>query len=51
MQDAILRADLDCLIQLIDEIDSNNPKLAQHLKELAQNYDYDALQNIFKNKE
>ncbi|MBF0233982.1 MAG: PAS domain S-box protein [Desulfamplus sp.] len=51
MQDALSRADLDSLVQLIDEIDSNYAELANHLKELVQNYDYNALQQIFKNKE
>ncbi len=48
MQDALSRADLDSLVQLIDEIDSNYAELANHLKELVQNYDYNALQQIFK---
>ncbi|MBF0100446.1 MAG: response regulator [Desulfobacterales bacterium] len=48
MQDAVLSADLDRLIELIAQIDSSHAELAQQLKNLAQNYDYDALQQIFR---
>lgn len=51
MQDAVEVADLDLLIELINGIDAENSELAQHLTTLANNYDYDYLQQILRNKE
>ncbi|MBF0245728.1 MAG: PAS domain S-box protein [Planctomycetes bacterium] len=46
MQDAVSVADLDRLLELMDELEGNT-ELSQHLKMLARNYDYDTLQHIF----
>jgi len=51
MQEAVEVADLDLLIELINSIDSDNADLAQHLIVLANNYDYDYLQQILRKKE
>ncbi|MBF0468564.1 MAG: GAF domain-containing protein [Desulfamplus sp.] len=48
MRDAASSADLDRLIELGDKIHSKHGELAQQLKMLAKNYDYDALQKILK---
>ncbi|MBF0233894.1 MAG: hypothetical protein HQK65_12775, partial [Desulfamplus sp.] len=48
MQDAASSADLDRLIELSDTIYLEHRELAQQLKMLAKNYDYDALQQILK---
>ena len=50
MLDALAIADLDCLIELIISIEPDNPALAQKLKMLANNYDYDHLQLILNQK-
>ncbi|NVN93924.1 MAG: PAS domain S-box protein [Bacteroidetes bacterium] len=46
MLDAIAVADLDLLIELINSINKDNLKLANRLKLLANNYDYDYLQQL-----
>ena len=46
MLDALAIADLDLLIELIKSIETENPELSQQLKMLANNYDYDYLQQI-----
>ena len=51
MLDAIAVADLDLLIELINSIDSENSELAKQLKILANNYEYDYLQQILNRKE
>ena len=51
MQEAIGIADLDLLIELINKIVPANPELAQWLLALANNYDYNYLQQLLDNKE
>jgi CheY-like chemotaxis protein len=51
LKDAVAVADLDRLIELIKSIDPENIDLAQHLMVLANNYDYDFLEQIFSKKE
>ena len=46
MSEAILVADFDLLIGYIDSIEQDNPRLAQYLKMLANDYEYDHLQQI-----
>jgi CheY-like chemotaxis protein len=49
MLSAIAVADLDLLIETINSIDNDNSDLARHLMTLANNYDYDYLQQILRN--
>jgi PAS domain S-box-containing protein len=51
MKDAVAVADLDLLIHLIHTIESDNPDLANHLIDLANNYDYDYLKQILNKTE
>ncbi|MBP1670964.1 MAG: Aerobic respiration control sensor protein ArcB [Bacteroidetes bacterium] len=51
MLEAISVADLDLLMKLIDSIDPSNSELAQYLRTLAMNYDYDHFQYILTKKE
>ncbi len=51
MKDAIAVADIDLLIELIDSIGANNSELARHLLLLANNYDYDYLQQLLIRKQ
>ena len=51
MLEAISVADLDLLMKLIDRIDPSNSELAQYLRTLAMNYDYDHFQHILTKKE
>jgi PAS domain S-box-containing protein len=51
MKDAIAVADLDRLIDLIHTVESDNPDLAHHLIDLANNYDYDYLRQILNKTE
>ncbi len=51
MKEAIAVADIDLLIELIDSIDTNNSDLARHLLSLANNYDYNYLQQVLNRKE
>jgi len=51
MSNALAVADLDLLINLIKSIETINPELAKYLLTLANNYDYDKLQQILNNKE
>ncbi len=50
MSEAISVADLDQLIKLISSIEQANPDFADYIRILANNYDYDHLQKIFKQK-
>ncbi|MBF0224859.1 MAG: response regulator [Desulfobacterales bacterium] len=50
MQDALDSANLDRLIEFIDTIDSSNVAIANRLKTLAQNYNYESLQDILYKK-
>lgn len=47
---ALSAADLDRVIELLDEIDAGNIKLSDYLKQLANNYDYDYLKHILNKK-
>ncbi|NVN93926.1 MAG: PAS domain S-box protein [Bacteroidetes bacterium] len=49
--DAIAVADLDLLIELINSIEIDNSELVEHLRSLANNYDYDYLQQILSKRE
>jgi len=51
IKNAAIVADVDLLIQLIRRIDPKNSDLAQHLLDLANNYDYEYLQRILNKKE
>ncbi|PKP46889.1 MAG: hypothetical protein CVT94_13225 [Bacteroidetes bacterium HGW-Bacteroidetes-11] len=51
MKEAAAVADLDLLIELINKIDPDNSELALHLMALANNYDYEYLQQILNAKE
>ena len=50
MLDAISVADFDLLIGLINDIEQNNSKLGQYLKALANDYEYEHLQQILNQK-
>lgn len=51
MQNALDVADLDLLVQLIKNIETDHSELAGTLLDLALNYDYDQLQEILRRKE
>lgn len=51
MQGAVEVADLDLLIELISGIDPENPELARRLLTLADNYDYEYLQQVLSRKQ
>ncbi|MEI6061614.1 MAG: PAS domain S-box protein [Bacteroidota bacterium] len=51
MQNALAVADLDLLIELIQDVEQENPELAMQLTNLARNYDYELLQQIINKKE
>jgi PAS domain S-box-containing protein len=51
MLDAIAVADLDLLIEIINSFESENSELAEYLKVLANNYNYDYIQQLLKIKE
>jgi CheY-like chemotaxis protein len=48
MKDAIGKADLNLLIELIKQFESDNPELAKHLLIYANNFDYGYLNQIMK---
>jgi len=50
MLDSIAVADIDLLIELINSFESENSELAEYLKMLANNYNYDYLQQLFKKR-
>jgi PAS domain S-box-containing protein len=50
MLEAVSVADLDLLIKLIDRVDSSNSELAQYLRTLAMNYDYEHIKYILTKK-
>jgi CheY-like chemotaxis protein len=51
MKDAIDVADVDQLIEIINRIEPENKNLANYLLALANNYDYEYLQQLINNKE
>jgi PAS domain S-box-containing protein len=51
MQNAAAAADIDFLIELIQSIEPKNSVFAQHLMGLANNYEYQYLQQILNKKE
>jgi CheY-like chemotaxis protein len=51
ISDALAVADIKQVTKLINSIDLYNSELAQHLVALANNYDYDHLQKLIKEKE
>ena len=50
MQDALAVADLDVLIKNIKSLHPDSSELSQHLMSLANNYQYDSLQEIFNHR-
>jgi PAS domain S-box-containing protein len=51
MMESIAVADLDLLIELINNIEKDHSTLAEHLRFHAQNYNYDYLQQLLNKKE
>ncbi len=51
MKHAVSVADLNLLITLISSIDAENPELSNQLKTLANNYDYDFIQQLLNKEE
>ncbi len=50
MLDAIAVADMDTLIELINNVSLENSKLSLHMMTLANNYEYDNLKQLLKIK-
>ncbi len=48
MSNALAVADLDLLIKHIKSIETINPELTRYLLTLANNYDYEKLQQVLK---
>ena len=48
MLDAITKADMDSLLEVINSIDPVNSKLIKYLKYLAGNYDYNKIQQLIQ---
>jgi hypothetical protein len=46
MREAIIRADLDDLLEKIQEVESRDPRLAQELRRLAELFEYQKLLDL-----
>jgi CheY-like chemotaxis protein len=47
MREAIIRADLDDLLEQIQEVETRDPRLAQELRRLAEHFEYQKLLDLF----
>ena len=47
MREAIIRADLDDLLEKIHEVETRDPRLAQELRRLAEHFEYQKLLDLF----
>ena len=47
MREAIIRADLDALLEKIHEVETSHPRLAQELRRLAEHFEYQKLLDLF----
>src|SRR5207248_692582 len=47
MREAIIRGDLDELLEKIDEVESRDPRLAKELRPLAEQFEYQKLLDLF----
>jgi signal transduction histidine kinase/DNA-binding NarL/FixJ family response regulator len=48
MREAIIRADLDDLLEKIHEVEARDPRLAQDLRRLAEHFEYQQLLDLFE---
>jgi hypothetical protein len=47
MREAVIEADLDDLLEKIHEVENCDPRLAQKLRRLAENFEYQKLLDLF----
>ena len=47
MREAIIRADLDDLLDQIHKVEDRHPRLAQKLRRLAEHFEYQKLLDLF----
>jgi CheY-like chemotaxis protein len=47
MRDAVIRADLDQLLEKIHEVETRDPRIAQELRSLAEHFEYQKLLDLF----
>ena len=51
MREALIRADLDDLLEQIQKVEYRNPRLAQRLRRLGEHFEYEKLLDLLRRGE